>query len=456
MIHAERTTQLNDKSIRNGDYVVYWMQQSQRAHWNHAFERAKETANRSNQPLLVFFGITDDFPEANARHYGFMIEGLIDAKKTIEEAGGRFILLHGPPDAGIVKLAENASVVVVDAGYLRVQKRWRTNASNRMRCRMEQVESDVIVPVAAASPKEEYSAGTFRPKIWKIMDNYLLPLHEAEVRRSADHLEFEDSPIEDLRGVIREMNIDRTVPPSDVFSGGYGEASERLADFIDDKLDDYSELRSDPSANHQSDLSPYIHFGQISPLQIALSVMETGSKGIDSFLEELIVRRELAMNFVHYNEKYDSYSCLPEWAKKSLGEHSGDIRPYIYSTEELEKARTHDPYWNAAQIEMVRSGKMHNYMRMYWGKKIIEWTPDPITAFDTALYMNNRYSLDGRDPNSFAGIAWCFGKHDRPWTERSVFGKVRYMNDRGLKRKFRIDDYVDSIAKRYGDQDGKI
>jgi deoxyribodipyrimidine photo-lyase len=195
-------------------------------------------------------------------------------------------------------------------------------------------------------------------------------------------------------------------------------------------------------------MSPYLHFGQISPLFIALQTH--AAKGIkkqnkDAYLEELVVRRELSMNYCFYNPHYDSYSGLPDWAQKTLKAHRNDKREYIYSITELERARTHDPYWNAAQREMLLTGKMHNYMRMYWGKKILEWSATPEDAFKNALYLNNKYELDGRDPNSFTGVAWCFAKHDRPWNERAVFGTVRYMSSSGLERKFDMDAYVQKI-----------
>jgi deoxyribodipyrimidine photo-lyase len=196
-----------------------------------------------------------------------------------------------------------------------------------------------------------------------------------------------------------------------------------------------------------SGLSPYLHFGQISPLFVALEVKKSGKKGKEDFLEELIVRRELAVNFVHYNSAYDSFNCLPQWAKATLHAHLEDKREYAYSLKDLENAKTHDPYWNAAQEEMRISGKMHGYMRMYWGKKILEWTRSPEEAFRRALYLNNKYNIDGRDPNGFAGVAWCFGKHDRPWKERQIFGKVRYMSSHGLERKFEIEKYVRKIEE---------
>jgi deoxyribodipyrimidine photo-lyase len=208
----------------------------------------------------------------------------------------------------------------------------------------------------------------------------------------------------------------------------------------------YGQKGSDPGAHMVSDLSPYIHFGQISPVYIAREVIRCNKAGKDAFLEELIVRRELSINYVYYNDFYAGYEALPAWARETLSAHKGDKRPYLYDLQSLERAETHDPYWNAAQAEMVRRGKMHGYMRMYWGKKILEWSPSPREAFSRALYLNNKYELDGRDPNGFAGVAWCFGKHDRAWPERPVFGKVRYMNAAGLERKFNMAAYVKSIA----------
>ncbi|UCG56280.1 MAG: deoxyribodipyrimidine photolyase, partial [Phycisphaerales bacterium] len=231
---------------------------------------------------------------------------------------------------------------------------------------------------------------------------------------------------------------------------GTSQAEHRLKDFLRHKLDRFNELRNDPTADCVSHMSPYLHFGQISPLYIALQVLKVPGPGGEAYLEELIVRRELSHNFVFHNSKYDSFDCLPPWAQRTLNFHRRDKREYLYSRDQFEAAETHDPYWNAAQRQLILTGKMHGYMRMYWGKKILEWSRSPQTAFKTTLYLNNKYELDGRDPNGFAGVAWCFGKHDRAWAERPIFGKVRYMNEAGLKRKFNADAYVkmvDSLAR---------
>jgi deoxyribodipyrimidine photo-lyase len=264
-------------------------------------------------------------------------------------------------------------------------------------------------------------------------------------------LDFDSFDISDVGKAISKLHIDRTVQKVSSFQGGTQEARNHLEVFLEGKLDQFPELRNDPTLDYLSHMSPYLHFGQISPLFIALKASETKSPGTEAFLEELIVRRELSMNFVYYNKKYDLFEAVPEWAKKTLRAHKKDKRQYTYTLEELEPAKTHDPYWNAAQKEMVIKGKMHGYMRMYWGKKIIEWSRTPEGAFRSTLYLNNKYELDGRDPNGFTGVAWCFGKHDRPWGERPIFGNVRYMNDKGLRRKFDADGYVKrvNLDKKY-------
>ncbi len=442
MFREKRLKALNRKEIRKRRYILYWMQASHRTEYNHALEYAIMKANKMNTPVVVYFGITDDFPESNERHYFFMLEGLREVQSSLHEKGITMVVWHKSPELGTVELSKDASLVVVDRGYLRIQKKWRSYVTQSIKCPLVQVESDVVVPVEVASPKEEYSAATFRPKIRKKLDSFLLPLKENYPRVDSLQLHFDSFDIEDPEKAISILGIDRSVKRVVDFHGGTAEARKHLEDFLRDKLEYYEELRNDPTKECLSNMSPYLHFGQISPLYIALRALETDSSGKDAYLEELIVRRELSMNFVFYNQNYDSFDGLPEWAKETLKKHVRDPREYIYTSEELENAETHDPYWNAAQREMMIRGKMHGYMRMYWGKKIIEWSRTPEEAFETALYLNNKYELDGRDPNGFTGVAWCFGKHDRPWKERPIFGKIRYMTSNGLKRKFDADGYV--------------
>jgi deoxyribodipyrimidine photo-lyase len=447
MVQKERIKALNKKEMKKGAYILYWMQASQRTEYNHALEYAISKGNDLHQPVIVFFGITDHFPEANERHYVFMLEGLREVKPSLEKRGIQMVILHKSPEVGAVQLAKKASLAVVDRGYLRIQKQWRNDAANQMDCPLIQVESDVIVPVEEASPKEEYAAATIRPKINKKLTYFLVPLNQREPAISSLSMDFDSFDIDEIGKAISKLRIDRSVKKVNPFHGGTKEALRHLEIFLEGKLNRFPELRNDPTLDYLSQMSPYLHFGQISPLFIALKVKQTKSPGVEAFLEELIVRRELSMNFVFYNGKYDSYEAIPEWAKKTLKAHQKEKRQYIYNLEKLEKAETHDPYWNAAQREMVVKGKMHGYMRMYWGKKILEWSKTPEEAFQAALYLNNKYELDGRDPNGFTGVAWCFGKHDRPWGERPIFGNVRYMNDKGLKRKFDAEEYVKMMSQ---------
>jgi deoxyribodipyrimidine photo-lyase len=447
MIEKERIKALNNKEIEKGVYVLYWMQASQRAEYNHALEYAISKANELHQPVIVFFGITDHFPEANERHYVFMLEGLREVKRSLRKRGIQMVVLHESPERGAMHMSQKASLVVVDRGYLRIQREWRDDVAKRIDCPFFEVESDVIVPVEEASLKEEYAAATIRPKIHKKLSHFLIPLKHNNPVIDSLSLEFHSFDISDVGKTISKLQIDQSIKKVGSFQGGTKEALKHFEDFLERKLGRFSELRNDPTLDYLSQMSPYLHFGQISPLFIVLKAKETKSLGVEAFLEELVIRRELSMNFVFYNDKYDSYEAIPEWAKKSLKAHQKDKRQFLYTLKELENAQTHDPYWNAAQKEMVVKGKMHGYMRMYWGKKIIEWTKTPEEAFRVALSLNNKYELDGRDPNGFAGVAWCFGKHDRPWGERPIFGNVRYMNDRGLKRKFDADQYVRMMMK---------
>jgi deoxyribodipyrimidine photo-lyase len=453
MIHSERVQKLNKRDLQDGKYTLYWMQASQRVVFNHALKYAIRQANGRNETVVVLFGITDHFPEANERHYAFMLEGLAEVQEALHRRGIQFVLRHQSPELAAVELARDASMVVTDVGYLRIQKAWRSQLAKMAHCPVVQVESDVIVPVRVASDKEAYAAATLRPKIQKHLQSYLVPVKETPLKRNSLGLRFKGLNPHHVDKVLSKLRIDRSVRPVSSFTGGTSNAQRLLDEFISQKLKYYTERRNDPSRDYGSHMSPYLHFGQTSPLEIALKVRQARGEpkeATEAYLEELIVRRELSMNFVYYNPHYDSYEALPDWAKETLKAHEKDKRQYVYDLQAWEHARTHDPYWNAAQREMVITGKMHNYMRMYWGKKILEWSKTPEEAYRTSLSLNNKYELDGRDPNGFAGVAWCFGKHDRAWPERPIFGKVRYMNAAGLRRKFDIEAYVrrvDSLSK---------
>ncbi len=447
MIHPARIRVLNAAAERPEKHVVYWMQQSQRVEYNHALAYAIESANKRRVPLLVFFALTDGFPEANLRHYHFMLGGLAQTSAALEKLGIRMVVRNCVPAEGIADFSGQASMVVTDCGYLRIQKEWRRKASQLLSCPLIQVESDVIVPVAEASPKEEYAAATIRAKLHRRLSEFFTEFETPRIKKDSLAFKYDGVDLGDTAALCRGLAIDQSIGPVAWISPGEEAAGNMLDAFVETRLERFMDLRNDPSVDYLSNMSPYLHFGQISPIKIARRVLASGSKSSGSFFEELFVRRELSMNFVNYNPLYDSFECLPAWCRKTLAEHSLDRREYLYTKKQLEQAATHDPYWNAAQNEMVQTGKMHGYMRMYWGKKILEWSASPEKAFDAALALNNKYNLDGRDPNGFAGVAWCFGKHDRAWGERAVFGKIRYMNAAGLRRKFDIDGYVDRVEK---------
>ena len=447
MIHTDRIIPLTPgKKIQKGDYVLYWMQAAQRTDANFALEYAIHQANKQNLPLLVFFGLTDQFPDANLRHYQFLLQGLQEVSKSLYTRGIQLIIRHGSPTHSITDLAASASLVIVDRGYLRIQREWRSRVAQTLDCPLIQVESEVIIPIQTTSSKEEYSAATIRPKINKNLHRFLVEIPPTKILHSSTSLDIDSVSLQDPSAVLHHLSIDTSVPPVPHLHGGTREAQEHLAGFITQGLDVYHLYKNNPGQDVLSHMSPYLHFGHISPLYIAIQVMGRGGPGAQAYLEELIIRRELACNFVFYNPAYDSFQGLPTWAGETLTEHVTDKRDYHYTLSELEQAKTHDPYWNAAQLEMIQTGKMHGYMRMYWGKKVLEWSPTPQEAYQTVLALNNKYELDGRDPNGFAGVAWCFGKHDRPWPEREIFGKIRYMTAQGLKRKFDMDTYIEKIA----------
>lgn len=448
-IEAERMRRLNERPDRDGAYVLYWMQQSQRASFNPALELAVGLANDRKLPLVVGFGLMDDYPEANARHYTFMLQGLREVASSLAERGIAFVIRRGAPDAVALELAEDAAAVICDAGYLRHQRAWRQRVGEASRCPVIRVEGDVVVPVGLVSTKAEYAARTIRPRILKHRERFLEPLAADPLVRDARSLNLASTvDLSDVAATVAALKLDHAVAPVARLTGGTGAARRRLAAFLDNDLAGYADGRNQPADWQCSFMSPYLHFGQISPVELALTV-RAADTGADadraSYLEELIVRRELAMNNAAYNPAYDRYDGLPDWARRTLAEHAGDTRAHLYDIDTLAAAGTHDRYWNAAMREMTETGFMHNYMRMYWGKKILEWSPDPETAFRTTLSLNNRYFLDGRDANSYANVSWCFGLHDRAWTERPVFGKIRYMNAAGLERKFDIGRYVEAV-----------
>jgi len=448
-IQPTRIHVLNNKDIQKGRYVLYWMQQSQRAEYNHALEYAVQAANKLGLGILVGFGLTDDYPQANLRHYTFMLQGLSETQTSLENQGIRMVVQYGAPVEVAKSLGRNAALIVCDQGYQQHQKQWRTQVARSATCLVVQVESDVIVPVGVVSPKAEYAARTIRPKIHRNLDDYLIPFQASPVKKDSLNLNVRSLDLQNIDRLISKLSIDCSVTAvSRFFKGGPSQAKARFDTFMSERFQNYVQNRNQPQTDDISHMSPYLHFGQISPLYLALQV-STGPESLreaqESYLEELIVRRELAINFVHYTPRYDMFACLPQWARTTLIQHKNDYREALYTRKQLESAQTHDGYWNAAMREMKTTGFMHNYMRMYWGKKILEWCKTPEYGFRTNLYLNNKYFVDGRDANSYTGVGWVYGLHDRAWFERPIFGKIRYMAASGLERKCDIKAYVHKV-----------
>lgn len=451
----ERLVALRPGDPRPGQYVLYWMQASVRGAGNAALEHALTQANALKLPLLTVFGLTPSYPSANARHYQFLLEGLADVRDTLDRRGLPLLVgltgKAGPPEAALA-LAAGAALVVTDRGYLRTSRAWRGWLAGQLEQHhpdlpLVQVEAEAVVPVNTASGKQEYAARTLRPKIGRLREQFLVPLREGKPAHPLDKLPHPRGQhwlkldrLDDPAALIQEFGV-KGAGPVDGYRGGLSEARKRLKAFLK-RLDHYDADRNDPNKDGSSQLSAYLHYGHISPVEIALAVQDHGGPSAEAYLDELIVQRELNFNFCEYCEAYDRYDAVPEWARKTLAEHRHDPREFTYTRAELEAAATHDPYWNAAQREMAQTGRMSNYLRMYWGKKVLEWTPDPAEAYDTLVYLNDKYELDGRDPNSYGNIAWIFGLHDRPWARRPIFGTVRYMAASGLKRKFDIEAYA--------------
>ncbi len=453
-IAEERIKQLNDQPLNeDGKYVIYWMQESMRAHENPALEYAIRWANELDQPCVVAFTLIDDFPEANLRHYKFLIEGLKEVADRCAERNLKFLLLHGPRAQRIAKFVDDNAVtaVVTDRAYTRHERKWRTDAAEKLDVPLMQVEGNLIVPVETASDKREYAARTIRKKIMERVDAFSAETTETEPGHGSKHLHLDsDLDFSSVDDVLDQLKIDRDVKPVAEFTGGTSAARRRLTSFLRTDLEGYADGRLEPAADATSHLSPYLHFGHISPCEVYRKVKESSAPQSDreGFIEELVVRRELATNFVYYTpDAYDSLDALPDWAKKTMAEHTDDDRPDHYTREQLENGETGDDAWNAAMREMRERGFLPNYLRMYWGKQIILWTNTYAYAYATTLYLNNKYFMDGRDPNSFTNVLWLFGLHDRAWTERAVFGKLRTLTRGGLDRKYDVAAYLDRVRK---------
>ena len=439
-----------------GRCVVYWMQRTQRALDNPALDVAVEAANALRQPIVIFFAPVPFYPHANLRHYAFLAQGIPDITERARKRGIGFVLRRYP-EHSLVKFCEEvkASLVIGDENPMREPRHWRELAAKKLSVPLWTVDADVVVP-SRLLEKEQYAARIIRPRLQQRLQEFLAaprnPGAKVEWAKPRGLRTLPDNGSVDITEDWKDL--DRSVQPVDSFRGGTGEALKNLHEFVTHKLAHYAERHGKPELDGTSRLSPYLHFGQIGPHTVALAVerAEASRAAKDDFLDQLITWRELSINFVHFNPLYDSIESAPDWAHRTLAEHAPDRRPLTYSRQQLEHAETHDPLWNAAQRQMLHAGWMHNYMRMYWAKKILEWSPSPALAYQTAVDLNDKYLLDGRDPNGYAGIAWSItGKFDRPWFERPIFGTIRYMSGNAGAKKFDAEKYIEQMAELAGE-----
>lgn len=440
-VNSNRIYQLNNKKMERKS-VVYLMNREQRVYDNWALIFSQQSALEIKQPIVVLFFI-DKLKKINLRKLDFMIKGLEEVKTELKEKNIEFKIIFKTENEYIDYLKTmDIGCLVTDFSPLNEDKRLTELISENINAAFYEVDSHNIVPCRYISKVQEYSAATLRVKVKRLIGEFLTEYPEIE-----KHPYIYEKPLKDDVWDFTSIE-DESVMPISWLQPSFFEAKKVLRDFIEEKLDFYNENRNNPTKDSLSNMSVYLHFGQISSQRIALEVIKSNSsdENKESYLEELIVRKELADNFCFYNSNYKNNGSFPSWAMESLQFHKNDIRAYDHSLEEFENSKTHDELWNAAQNELVIKGKMHSYMRMYWCKKILEWTKSPEIAQEIAIYLNDKYLLDGLDPNGYVGIAWSIGGvHDRAWNDRMVFGKVRYMNYEGCKRKFDVELYINTM-----------
>ncbi len=447
-IDIERRSRCLSQGQHGAGPVVYWMSRDQRVTDNWCLLWAQQEAMIRQRGLLVVFCMIPNYPGATLRHYRFMLKGLEELQEKLNQFNISFRILEQSPEEILPSFLRqiDAHVLVTDFDPLRIKQRWKEQLINRLTVPFYEVDTHNVIPAWTISPKKEYAAYTIRPKIKRLLDQYLTDIPTVQCHP------FDCNTVSVAVDVSRLVNnvADQSTGDDNWLKAGEAAAMQAAKYFLNNKLKNYTNARNNPCLDGQSGLSPYLHFGQLSPQRLAWMVArcELPAETKEPFLEELVVRRELADNFCLYEPAYDRFEGFPDWARKTLDQHRNDKREYVYSLTELEEGNTHEHLWNACQHDLIQSGKLHGYLRMYWAKKILEWTPDPETAFYCAITLNDRYSLDGRDPNGYTGIAWSIGGvHDRAWRERLVFGKIRYMNEAGCRRKFDVDGYVRSVLK---------
>ncbi|XP_046842987.1 deoxyribodipyrimidine photo-lyase-like isoform X2 [Xenia sp. Carnegie-2017] len=449
-----KTEEFNNKRMRTlskktdvlpeSQGIVYWMFRDQRVQDNWAMIYAQNLAVEHNIPLHVCFTLPEKFRAATIRQYGFIIKGLQEMEKDLKDLDISFHVLLGDPSKTLLEYVKSNEIggVVTDFSPLREVLAWLDDIVSELPdVPVFQVDAHNIVPCWVASEKLEYAARTIRPKITKQLPEFL-----TEFPLCKKH-PFAAKKIEDIQwdNVHSFIKVDDSVKEVTWAKPGSKAGLLKLEEFSEKHLESFSSDRNDPTKDALSNLSPWFHAGQVSVQRAILTVSKQKSKwkeSTEAYIEEAVVRRELADNFCYYNKNYDSIEGASDWAKKTLNDHLDDKREYVYTLEEFETAKTHDKLWNAAQLQVIREGKMHGFLRMYWAKKILEWTQTPKEALDIAIYLNDKYQLDGNDPNGFVGCMWSVcGVHDQGWKEREIFGKIRYMNYEGCKRKFDVEAF---------------
>lgn len=451
---SSRVTQLNQSTENTkGRYVLYWMQMFKRASHNYALNFAIQMANEHQLPLVVYEGLKFYYPWASDRIHTFILEGVAEKQAEFSERGIRYIFYlqrnERDPRNTVAKLAREAALLVTDDYPCFIIPEHNERIA-RLKLPVYAVDANGMVPMSAL-PKEEYAAYTIRPKINRLLPDLprTIVTPHLDVQKPALDVECPETIVseDNIPDLVSKCDIDHTVRPSDRYHGGTAAGRKRLTHFVRNILPHYDKSRNDPSVDGTSRLSPYLHFGFLSIQEIVAAVEQAKAPkpAKDAFLEEAIVRRELSFNLTRHNPHYDSLKALPVWALKTMRDHADDPRPELLDAEKIEAADTYDELWNAAQRELLTTGHLHNYVRMLWGKRVIEWQRSYEMAFELLVHLNNKYGLDGRDPNSYAGILWCFGKHDRPWFEREIFGTIRYMTSKSMAKKFNARRYMGSV-----------
>ncbi|MCX6728110.1 MAG: deoxyribodipyrimidine photo-lyase [Candidatus Saccharibacteria bacterium] len=445
-----RVQKLNTRTDSpDGKCVLYVMSRDQRVADNHALIAAQQKAIEHALPLAVIFCLQPKSGNRSREHFEWMLEGLREVETQLSALSIPFLMLIGDAKTTLPGLIHHTNTLAVyfDMNPLRGPRKLQKKIAEEAPYDVFVVDTHNVVPIWTVSEKQEYAARTIRTKLSKLLPQYIS--EPQKIQSHPHHWPGSVKSIKTLQPMIDALLED--IPSNgQTFSFKSGEVSahDALHLFISKRLSGYAQARNDPHDDGQSGLSPYLHFGQLSRLRATLEVEYAAAQDTslradaDVFLEELNVRSSLSDNYCYYNSHYDSLLGAPDWAQKTLAKHADDVREFDYTLKQLEDAQTHDPAWNAAQTQLVRTGKMHGYMRMYWAKKVLEWTKSPEDAHRILIRLNDFYSLDGGDPNGYVGILWSIaGLHDRPWFERPVYGTIRYMNYNGLKRKFLIDQY---------------